>query len=60
MSDWAPVPKPVPPEFVTGFPHATFLPEPARFATWAEQLELAEFAALKSWANGGIGQPETD
>lgn len=61
MSDiaWSPEPRPVIPELVTN-PHATYPPAPKRFATWAEQLELADFATLKSWANGGTGSPETD
>lgn len=61
MSDtsWSVTPKPVPAELVTN-PHATYPPQPTRFATIAEQLDTATFDTLRSWANGGIGQPETD
>lgn len=60
MSDaWTVTPKPVAPELVTN-PHATYPPQPTRFATIAEQLDTATFDTLRSWANGGIGQLETD
>lgn len=61
MSDttWVPEPREVPTELVTN-PHVTYPPQPTRFATIAEQLDTATFDTLRSWANGGLGQPETD
>lgn len=61
MSDiaWSPEPREVIPELVSN-PHATYPKPPTRFATWAEQIEAADFDTLKSWANGGVGQPESD
>ena len=59
MSDWQPEARDIPAELVTN-PHNTYPPPPTRFATVSEQLEAASFDTLKSLANGGCGQPETD
>lgn len=54
--NWTAEPRTVPVELTPDFDHATFPPEPVRFASWTEQLESATWEQLKLLANGGVGE----
>ena len=56
MSDWVPIPKPVPPELSPEFEHAYFPPKRVEWCSFAEKLSTADAATLHLLMNGGAGE----